>query len=203
MRVLRLVERLARCSDASARRSSQAASPEPVGRRVAAHGGGVHEGTTDRSPQPKSVAVEERPVAELAVEVGVDAGDLLGGARQQLVGGLAGGALKDAHLEHRPVDGLVVGVAELLEHAHAGARRAPLGSSGGSRPAVLEVFEDDGRIEDRGVAVDQRRHFLARVGGLEPGSPPQNRSGMRGSNSTCFSRRAILTFCAYGERGCS
>src|SRR5579875_3535167 len=134
-------------------RSSQPASADP--------GGG---GRGEIAPA-EGLAVEPRPPGELALEPRVRAAHLLGGAREQPRGKLARRALEDADLVDGPVDRLVVGVAELLDHAHACTRGRPAREQRRLGPAILDVLEDDRRVEDRRVAVEERGHLEPRARG--------------------------------------
>ena len=56
------------------------------------------------------------------------------------------------------------GVHHVLDGARMRACERVLRQQSRRRPFVLDIFEDDRRIEDRRIAVDQRRHFAARIG---------------------------------------
>jgi hypothetical protein len=60
-------------------------------------------------------------------------------------------------------------VGAQLHHAHLGTRGRPPWSHGRHqrrlRIGLLQVFEDQGRIEQRDVAVDQHRHLALGIGG--------------------------------------
>src|SRR5437899_2597768 len=145
--------------------------------RVAGVGEALDIGGDRQVAPPEGPAVEPGPIAELPLEVALHARRLLGAAGEESLGERTAGALEDADLHRGPADRLDVGVAQLLEHAHARA----LGGGGGEerrrRPAVLDVLEDDGRVEDPGVAVHQRGHLEARVGGREGVVPPAHEVG--------------------------
>ena len=97
------------------------------------------------------------------------AGDLLAGPGRQAVGGLTGCPPEVTDLGQRPVDRLVVRVAELLDHAHAGALGGARRQHRGRRVAVLEVLENDRRVENVEIAVDEAGHFPPRTGPFEGG----------------------------------
>ena len=141
--------------------------PRAVRRRVAVERRSLHV-RYDREVAPtERVDVEERARPQLLLEPGVDAGRLLGGAAEKPLGETTLRALEDVDLEAGPVDRLVVGVADVLEHAHPRALRGRLRQQRRRRPAVLDVLEDHRRVEDCCVAVDQGRHLEARVEGAE------------------------------------
>src|SRR5262249_45699687 len=52
-------------------------------------------------------------------------------------------------------------------HPHAGTRRRRLGQQRRLRPAILDVLEDDRRIEDRDLAVEECGHLAPRARGGE------------------------------------
>ena len=116
---------LLRARRARATRSSQAASFEPAGGGKPLHlRRRRRTGRRDRSPQPKASPLKYGAVAELRARARRCTPAICSPARAiDLLGELALGAAEDADLGERPVDRLVVGVADLLDHAHAGALR--------------------------------------------------------------------------------
>ena len=72
---------------------------------------------------------------------------------------LAFGAPEPADFRQPPVDRLEVGVHRLFQHPHARPFGRRLRQEGGIGPAVLDVFEDDGGIEDADRAVHEGRNL--------------------------------------------
>src|SRR5262245_26342364 len=136
-------------------RSSQPASRVPSAGGLPAVAAPWTNGTMAVAPA-EGRAVEPLPVSELPVEVRVHARNLLAPAREELRRKLTRRALEDVDLHGGPRDRLVIGVAEFLEHAHARPLRRGRGKKRRRRPPLLDVLEDDRRVEDVRLAVDQR-----------------------------------------------
>src|SRR5438094_132029 len=123
-------------------------------RRVASVGDALHVRDDRQVAPPEGGAVEPGPVGELPLEVAVHARCLRGAAGEELLGERASGAPEDADLHRGPADRLDVGVAQLLQHAHARAlgrrgreerrpRPGPLATPGGTAPLTEFVLFHD------------------------------------------------------------
>jgi hypothetical protein len=135
----------------------------PRGRRIAEVGRRVHMRRDRQIGPAEGGATEPGSLAEALREPDVHAARLLGSPSHQLLGERAGGAAEDENLGDGPVDGLIVRVAHVLDHAGLCSRERRRRQERRRGPAFLQVFEDDGRVED-GLAVDfERRHFEARI----------------------------------------
>src|SRR4029077_12707822 len=115
---------------------------------------GVVDGGIDAEIAPaEGVAVEPRPGGKLAIEPDVQALGLLAAACEEIVLTRAVHATHHHYLVDAPDDGFVRRVAEVLEHADAGALGGALRQERRVGPAIFDVLEDDRRVEDRDVAV--------------------------------------------------
>src|SRR5262249_12882816 len=118
----------------------------------------------DRDVAPaEGRAVEPDTVAEVALEPAVRARDLARAAGEQPFRLVPGRSPEHPDLHRGPDDRLVVRVAQVLDHTYAGALGRGRRQERRRRPAVLDVFQDHGRVEDPGIAVDERRYLEAWV----------------------------------------
>jgi hypothetical protein len=107
-------------------------------------------------------------IAELRREPGLPGAGLCRGGGLELLGEGPGRTAEVAQLREAPGNGLVVGVHDVLDHAHPCAVGGRLREQRRMGPAVLHVLEDDRGVEDRGaVLVHEGRDLPARIGGQE------------------------------------
>src|SRR5438876_477164 len=121
--------------------------------RVAGVGEALDIGDHRQVAPPEGPAVEPGPIGELPLEVAMRARRLLGAAGEESLGKRPAGALEDADLHRGPADRLDVGVAQLLEHAHARAL-------GGGDRDLLRVGRERMLVEEnhgRGTRADSAR----------------------------------------------
>src|SRR5580658_1890108 len=111
----------------------------------------------------ETLAAEPRAPVKLVLEPALELRRLLGRAAQQLLAQRAARAAESEDLHDAPVDGLVLCVHDVLEHAQPRALRRILRQQRRLRPFILEIFEDDRGIEDLQIAVHQCRHLMARI----------------------------------------
>src|SRR5216684_5994551 len=112
----------------------------------------------------EACAVEPFAVAQLVGQPGLQLGRLARGGFLHLLGLSPLGPLEPADLAQAPIDRFVERIADLLDHAGIGALGGFARQQRRRREFVLEIFKDDRRVENVGLAVDQRRHFVARAG---------------------------------------
>ena len=112
-------------------------------------------------------------------------------------GRLALGAPEHHHLGHAPGHRVVRACRRSPRAcARARARPASRAAARGSGQRSSMYCEDDRRVEQRDLAVDQRRHLEPRAQLRETPGRASSTSGMRVSKATPFSSSASLTFCA-------
>src|SRR5260221_2806436 len=79
-------------------------------------------------------------------------------------GTLALGALEPAQFTQAPIDRLEMRVHHFLDCPRPVARGTIARQKGGLRPFVFDIFENDRRIENGHIAIDQRRNLAPRIG---------------------------------------
>ena len=83
--------------------------------------------------------------------------------RAQRVGERTRRAAERCHLAEPPGHRLILGVANILSHPRGGPGLWGARQQRRVRPALLNIFQDDGGIEDARLAVDEQRHLGAWV----------------------------------------